>query len=195
MTMRTLKIKIAGTTPLLMNSERGVNTADPLVIARKKLTDKKKKTDEDKAEIKHYDFLIAIYHDEKIGPYLPTWNLFKSIQEGARKSKAGRDVEQGVLPLSEMMPLQYDGPRSVDAIWKHGGFTDIRSVGLNGTKRVERTRPIFRQWTAEAEFAVDDSIIDPAAVIEHAKVAGKRAAIGDYRPRFGRYEVVSATHD
>lgn len=191
--MEILKLKLTGESPLLMHSERGANPLDPLVRELKVLTDKKKKTDEGYAEKAFLDWSIGIYHDEKIGPYLPGLNIRASIVAGGKMNKLGANLQKGTMVLDEKVKLEYDGPRSIDGLWSDTKYRDIRSVVVNG-KRVMRCRPIFHQWSVAVEIYYDTQIINVDDVILSANNAGKYIGIGDFRPgkgngSFGRYDV------
>ena len=67
--METIRFKMTGRTPLLMNSAAGVNPLNPLVKQKNILTSKKPKqrTDEDINEIYRLDFQLGMYFDDGNG--------------------------------------------------------------------------------------------------------------------------------
>lgn len=52
-------------------------------------------------------------------------------------------------------------------------------------------RPRLEDWSLEFQIEVLDDRADPRAIHEILKLAGLRQGIGSYRPRFGRFEVIS----
>ncbi len=52
-------------------------------------------------------------------------------------------------------------------------------------------RPRLEEWELEFQVEVLDDRADPNAIHEILKLAGLRQGIGSYRPRFGRFEVLS----
>ena len=79
-------------------------------------------------------------------------------------------------------------------LWKKPAFQDQRMVVV-GRARVTRTRPIFHEWGLELTVSYDPEIVDREHVIEAMQTAGRFVGLGDYRPKFGRFEVVWFTPD
>ena len=189
--MEKVTFTITGTSILLMNSEAGVDDSSELSKAIKRLTDKKRnKTEADKEEINRLSWERAMYYDESIGPFIPAWNVKRSIQDAARLRKKGKDLERGVFLVSERFPLQYKGPRKIDAMHKSGKFMDIRTV-RQAQSRILRARPRFEGWSLECEFFVDPTVINPEDFMEYVEAAGAFIGLGDYRQRFGKYQVAA----
>lgn len=181
-------LRLEGRTPLLMHNVRLADPDDPIVRQIAGLTAKKKNmTDADRLEVSRLKFLGGMYYDPDTGPYLPAENLFASLIEGARRTRKGKDVEGGVIWLSDKAPLQYDGPRDPDALWNGGDspFVDRRMVSVNRV-RIPGIRPIFPQWKAEIPLEIDDNTINLSDLRNHARTAG-RLGVGDYRRFFGKY--------
>lgn len=187
-----MKVRLTGTgtRPLLMHN---VQLASPLNAYAKKLkslNSKRTKTDEDRMEVARVEFEGSLYFDPEVGPYVPGPNLLASLVEGGRLTKSGKKVERGVNVADLVMPLIYRGPRDIESLWGGGEseYVDLRTVVVQRNK-VDRCRPIFREWTFEAEILLDPSVIDLAEFAEVAGNAGAMAGIGDYRRMYGRYSV------
>ena len=149
-----------------------------------------KRTDEDRLEIARVEFEGGLYWEEGIGPYIPASWLFKCLLEGARAGRRGKKVEGGVVVVEMVHPLIYRGPRDVTGMWGENGsspFVDFRTVRV-GQAKVDRCRPVFRDWSFEAELLVDPSVIDIAELADIAAIAGKLVGLGDYRQQYGRFE-------
>ena len=184
----TISLKITGRNPMLMHSERGVNVLDPDVKRKKAITGKRKKTDDDLADIARLEWEISLYWDEAIGPFIPGQNVEACIVEGAKLEKRGKDIARGCSVIEDRIKLEYKGPRDKEKMWAAGKFSDIRSVGQQNV-RIMRCRPIFHEWAASFTIAYDKEIFDPADLIRIIEKAGKYAGLGDFRRRFGRFDV------
>ena len=196
--MNELKIKITGTSPLLMHSERGANITDPDVKLHKALTGKRNKTDEDHYAIAHSEFLLAAYADKtptsKGAPVLPTRNIWKTAVQGGRLTKLGKKLERGTVIIPDVEPLRYSGPKTFEALWNApgGAYVDLRGVVVNN-KRLMRCRPRFNEWWVETVMQFDPSQIDEREILQSFNNAGSYIGIGDFRPecsgKMGRFSV------
>jgi hypothetical protein len=189
--METISFHLKGTAPTLMQSERLANPLDALAKQLKTVTSKRKKTDADYEEIARIKFMGSLYWDEKLGPFWPGQNIDRMFLDAAKLSKRGMDVKRAFMTLDDRVPLIYDGPRTPDALYAmRDRFVDERSVVVQKS-RIMMTRPIFREWEVKFEAAFDPEVIDRADVAGFAKTAGQMIGLSTYRPRFGRFQVVS----
>lgn len=189
--MKTLNARLAGIGPLLTHNERLASKLDPVARQMAAISSKRKKTDDDLAELARLELLGGVYETDDGLVGIPTWNVFKSFQEGAKLNKLGRAFERAVIPMGpDIVPLKHDGPSTVAAMWDAECF-DQRSVKV-GTAKITRTRPKFVNWSLDATFALDTEVfrLDEFAMV--AENAGRLIGLGDYRPRFGRYDVTIA---
>lgn len=185
-----MKVRLtgSGTRPLIMHNVRLASPLNPYAKQLKALNSKRVKTDEDRLEIARVEWEGGLYHDTSIGPFIPAANLLASLIGGAKLIKAGKKVERGVVVDGLEFPLVYDGPRDVEKLWGNGEseFVDMRPVKVQ-TSRVDRCRPIFRDWIFEAEILIDPKIIEIDEFRTVAENAGRFEGLGDYRRLFGRY--------
>jgi len=187
-----ITIKVIGTSPLLMHNPQMVDPNFDLNRQIKALTAKRKKTDEDLADIERLEWYGGIYTEASKGGVIvvqPTSKLRKCLVESARISKAGKQVERGLSFLALNTPLIYDGPRDIDELWASGNFKSRLSVGMMG-KRVMRVRPQFSSWamSAPAELLTDVLSLEDLQAI--ASLAGMAVGIGDNRVNgYGRFTV------
>lgn len=184
--MIEFNITITGTAPLLMHSSRLSNPLDPATKAIKKVSGKRTKTDDDHLELARLEHAGSLYFDETIGPYIPSDNIWRSLFDGAKKHKFGVKVKEGVVFQTDVNPLSYNGPRSIDGLWEDENFRHTASVKV-GTARVTRTRPMFREWITEATGLLDPNVLDLEDLRMIAETAGSLIGLGDWRPRYGRY--------
>jgi hypothetical protein len=184
----SIALRLTGISPLMMNNPQTVNPFNPYTKAMKALTNKRKRTESEENELIKTKFMAALYWDEKLGPYLPGVSVWRSIMDGARISRAGKDVERGVFNEDDMVSLEYKGPRDPEGLYADKRFVDIRDASPQKA-RIMVTRPFFREWSLVAKFTFEDDVISRAALIAAAEVAGRLVGIGTFRQRFGRYGV------
>jgi hypothetical protein len=184
--LQSFTIRITGTAPLLMHNGRLSDPIDPATQALAAATSKRKKTIDDYREVSRLEHAGGLYLDPDIGPYLPGENIARALLDAARMNRQGKNVERGLFITSDVNPLAYKGPRDLNGLWADENFQHRKSAKV-GQQRIVRTRPMFRQWSCEAEGAIDTQILDVhdlRAIIERA---GLFIGLGDWRPRFGRF--------
>lgn len=185
--MEIIKLKLNGSRPLLMHADIFADPLNPLTKAHKALTSKRKKTDDDHEAIAKSEWRGGMYFDENLGPYIPGVNIEASMIAGGKLSKLGTQLKRSVEVIDDKCKLEYDGPRTVEKLWSQR-FYDARSVKVQ-TSRLMRYRPIFHRWSLVCEVAFDPESIDKQQVIKCLQDGGQYCGIGDYRPKFGRFDV------
>lgn len=186
--MKQIKVRIKGTRPMLMHAATGANPLDAMTKEHKKLTSKRTKTDDDHEQIAKSEFLMSFYYDKEAGPYIPGINIEASIIAGAKLKKLGSTFKRGAEVLTEIAPLEYNGPRNPEKLWTQG-FYDARMVKVS-TSKLMRYRPLFTDWELEFEVIFDEEILNKDDVVNCISDAGAYCGIGDYRPKFGRFEIL-----
>ena len=184
-------------TALVMHHERLADPLDTITQALAEITGKRKKAIEDHQEIARREFFGGLYtspqyewepdpNDTSIVVGLPAWNVLRCLQEGAKRHKRGPDIPRGVRPLTEFVPLIFDGPQNPHALWKQGTFSLRKSVGVQRA-RTMRTRPIFNEWQLELDVEVDPTVLDVHTIKFMWRDAGKYAGLGEMRPIYGSF--------
>lgn len=185
--MNKYRMELVGTRPLLMHNIQALgDPLHPVAKAIKRISAKRKKTDEDHEEMRRLEFHGGLYIDDEIGPYLPAANFMRCLVDAARITREGKDVERGVIVLTDQAPLEYDGPRTDKGLWEDERFRDISMVRI-GRARVARCRPVFNDWGATFELQVDSTVVSEEDFGEIVHSAGSMVGLGDFRPRFGRF--------
>jgi len=179
-------LTLTGRFPLLVHNSRLSDPLDPIAREMKKANGKRMKTDEDFERVARLEFAGSLYMDEDIGPYVPGENIQRCLVDAARISKLGVKVTRGVFIDTDVNPLAYPGPRTVDGLWADEQFRHRASVKV-GMQRVMRCRPIFRQWQVQAHGLLDESQLNFDDLAAVAESAGMFIGLGDWRPRFGRF--------
>lgn len=186
--METIKFTIKGASPILMHAPTTVDPLHPLTVQMKKVTSKRKKTEEDQEIIAQMELEAGIYYDDKLGPYIPGACIDAAIAKGAAMQKRGRDIKKAYMTFDERVKLLYKGPRELAKLVKAPDFIDRRPVKV-GTSKVMRTRAIFREWEAIVEAMYDPAIFDLADLQQCIELTGRYVGLLDFRPRFGRFNV------
>lgn len=190
--MQQVVAQVNGTASLMMHNGQLVNPLHPIVKQIKEITSKRIKTDDDHAQIAKLEFLGGMYHDAKIGPYLPGNMITAAIREGAKSQRKGLTVQRGLLILETKVKLEYTGPREPETMFAQEIFVDIRNVkNPGGNGRVMRCRPIFHApWGCEFTLMFDPQLISPDELRGWAENAGKIGGFGDgLRIGMGRFAI------
>ena len=187
MQLSKIKISIRGVSPLLQNSIDKANPLHPKTKALKALTSKRKKTDEDHAEIMRLEWAAGLYCDDQ-GPYVPSEWIESVVREGAKKNRLGKTVTSALLTEQDRFHIKYSGPKTPEAMWEAGTFLDYRAVGIQ-SKKTMRARPRFNEWSLDFEVLINTNELDATQVRQALDNAGVLVGLGDYRPKFGRFVI------
>lgn len=184
--MKTFKIKIAGTTPMLCNRFTDEN-AMAASNGTRAATVGGKGSPREQAEKK-------LYISELTGkPVIPGPNLFRCIIDGGTFFKAGKSkvttLKSSLIPAClsiEEIEIPIDSPDP----WE----VDTRAVRIPSTGgRILAHRPMFHNWKVEFTAELDDEILDARLLREIIDASGKRIGLGDFRPAckgpFGKFVV------
>lgn len=184
-----LQIRLTGTKPIMFHNERLANPLDPIVQELKKYTSKRKKTTEDFAHIAQLEMQGGVYRTRENLLGVPTRNVFKTINEGAKANRKGRDIERGLVFAETIEPVEVDGAKvDADDFIAREEAMDYRSVVIQG-KRTMRARPIIEgDWATTHYFDMAEDILDLEVVELALARAGKYVGLCEYRPRYGTFE-------
>ncbi|MCO4240846.1 hypothetical protein ACFOW3_13420 [Acidovorax facilis] len=186
--MEQLKIKITGTSPLMMHADTLANPLAAVTKAHKELTSKRKKTDDDHLAIARSEFVAGCYWSAADGFFVPGQNLDATFLGGAKLQKNGVRWKRGALVLENKVKLLHDGPDTPDALWENPAFVDCRGVKV-GAAKLMRYRPIFLNWAAELSVTINTEVLDMQEARKAIEDGGALIGTCEYRPRFGRFEV------
>ena len=187
--MKTIQLKIVGVSPFISHNGQ---TADPLnkfSKAIKEISGKRKKTDADYEEMARLEFLAGLYVS-KGDIVLPSTVIEAAAINGAKKIKSGQQAKAGLF-VEHHGTFEYEGPRNPDDLWANESFRIVSPVKI-GMSKVMRTRPIFNKWSSVFTVTYVDDLINEATVLEAFKHAGQQCGVGDWRPKFGRFNVEKA---
>lgn len=186
--MKNIKISIVGKSPLLMHSPQLANPLDPASKEHKKLTGKRKKTDDDYIAMARNELIYGSYWSKESGFFVPGANLDACLWNAAKLQKLGVKYKQGAMVLEDELPLLVQPAKVPQDLWEIKEHVDMRFVVVS-RGRIMRCRPIFRQWALKATVVYNPDILNHDDVEKVIKDSGSLIGLGDYRPRFGRFEV------
>ena len=189
-----LKFRIRGVVPTIMHNGQ---TSDPLNFyakEMKKLTSKRNKTDYIHLQLAKLEWFAALYVDDKGRPAWPGENIESMIIAAAKKTKNGQQAKAGLFVYGNF-PLLYEGPKSAERLWDHKAveknpFVSRVSVVVN-RNRVMRTRPIFIDWQLDFIVHYLPTVLTEEQIIEFINTAGIVVGLSDWRPKYGRFTVLS----
>lgn len=189
MAHQRLTVAIVGLSPLLQHNGQLADPINKFVKAMKAITGKKKKTEEDHAELARLEWNGSLYVDNEGNLILPSSLIEASIHEGAKKSKLGKTFKSSVFVNDDAI-VDFGSKKKIVDLWGDDQYRDTRGVRV-GMSRVMRTRPIFRNWKCTFEVMYDDEQVNLDDVKRAIQDAASKVGVGDFRPKFGRFEVVS----
>lgn len=169
------------------------NPFDPAAKVIRTISQKKSKSEEDHLKLARLQFESSLYFDPEIGPYMPTDNLFKCMENGAAKYKESGTVKSQIIITglvgskldSGAAKLIYDGPRDVEGLYQ-AEFYLLKMGKIPGSKKsVLTSRAFFKIWAVE--FVVESLDVDPVRIMDYLRVAGRSVGLGAWRPRHGLF--------
>ena len=185
--MKKLHIKLNGLNTLMMHSPKTVNPLHPLAIEMKKYTSKRKKTEDDYQKLSELEWEAGLYYDDANGLHIPAECIMKTMVNGAKLNKLGKDVERYVQAVDACAPLDIGTTFSIDKMRHDLKFYDIRNVVVD-RKRIIRTRPRFDVWRCEFDVLFDETHIDIDAIARALENAGKYVGLCEGRQLgYGRF--------
>lgn len=185
--MKKLRITVKGVSPLLMHSCQGVNPLHPITQKIKPLTSKRKKTEEDLIAIADLEWESGLYWNDEIGLYMPAENVEAMMREAAKAFRKGKDVQKYIYITEPFIPFDCGETFTKEKMVHDYRYRDSRCVDVQ-KRKIIRTRPRFNYWNFTFEMNYDETGIDLGTIVNIFEHAGQYVALGDYRPRYGRFE-------
>ena len=190
MAIQQARIKITGISPLLQNNPQTVDPFNFFAKAKKLITNKRIKTDDDLIELGNLETEGKLFFDEKIGVYVPaTWLTEAIVTTGFGVSKISKKKMRGGLFATDVkVKLNYrdmDKVKTITDVVMNPVFRH-RMLLKQGDVRVPKDAPIFHDWSFETVLEFDDSVVDLRSLTQIIEKASKYGGFGDFRPTFGR---------
>lgn len=179
--MEKIDVEIKGICPLLQNQ---FNTKEQ--GAEKSRAKKKNYVPEEEAE-------KGTYRNEKNEIYEPAEHILGSLIRSAvnfkfEGKKSFKDIVRSAVFINPVeIPLLNDKGKP----FKTWSEIDVRPVVIQRA-RVVKWRPKFNNWAMAFDIQImEEDLLNARTLKEILEFAGQRQGIGDYRPRFGRFQVTS----
>lgn len=189
-------VTIEGIRPLLMHNGRLCDPLDEHTKRLKTASKQRNKSDDDHVRVARVELEGGLYHDPKLGPYVPSDNLQAMLERGATRRKLGKvfkahvsvDMPRGDVPG---FALRYKGPRDIEGIWANRAFVFTKGARV-GQSRIMRTRARFPTgWSLSFDVEVLADGVSKEQLEQAISDAGLYEGLGDWRPRYGRFVVKS----
>jgi hypothetical protein len=186
--MKSFKVRIEGTTPLLMNNFHD-EAAQSATSGTRMSSIGDKGTPKEQAEMKLYTG-----NDGK--PMIPLPNLFRCIIDAGKFHKAGKSkvttIKSSIIPAC--VEVNTDDGVTVAIESNEPWQVDTRPVRIPSTGgRILAHRPKFDDWSLEFDVSVDTEMMSAKMLRAIIDDAGKRIGLGDFRPDckgvFGKFVV------
>lgn len=188
--MKKLHVTLKGTNTLMMHSPKTVNPLHPLAVEIKKYTSKRKKTEDDLQKISELEWESGLYYDEVNGLHIPVECLQKTLENGAKLFKAGKDIQRYCQFAGAVAPLNIGVPFVLDEARHNMRYYDVRAVAVMRS-RVIRTRPRFDVWSCEFDMLFDEEHIDVDVIARAFENAGQYVGLCEARTLgYGRFATV-----
>lgn len=203
MELNTVSYRITGTAPCMLHNGRTSNPLDTFAKGIKKITSKRKKSDDDIAAIGRIEFMAGLYWDKSLelaqdgetlvydtdgtGLFVPAYNIDLMLHGGAKLVKLGQHFKRGCRVVGSRVKFEHSGPNNPEKLWSMPSFRDFRPVKV-GQQKVIRCRPYFTEWAFEFTVAYDPSVLNESDLTNVVKLAGDYVGFGDHRPYYGLFE-------
>jgi hypothetical protein len=184
---RELKFKIEGVSPLMVHNGQLADPLNPHAKELKKLSSQRKKTDETHEAMSRVEWFGGLYLNEKGVPVIPGECIERMLVDAAKKKRMGKEFTSAII-CDGVWEIEFDGPRDLEQLFKTPAFVDRRKVKVQNSS-VMRTRPIFHKWALKFGVHFLPSVVNEESVKEVVGIAGQLIGLGDYRPRYGRFNL------
>lgn len=146
------------------------------------------------------DWKKTIYFKEGVGVYLPAMCFESSLKNAAKQFKIGSSgranaskfIDSGLFCVDEMLPFLVDN-KPIMTLDDKRITVDKRSVKNPATRmRNMRYRAKFDEWMSTFRIIVSaDDYLPEKLLQDIITYAGLYVGVGDFRPKFGRFVLVS----
>jgi hypothetical protein len=181
------RAKIAGPTLIMHNGQ----TADPLngyAKLMKSITGNRKKTDADYERLARIEYEAGLYLNSNKQVILPSRVIEAALVEGAKTQKQGQQALAGLFVDADAVLEYAGGPLTVEKLINSEAHRLCVPVVV-GQAKTMRTRPMFADWSIEFLVSINTDIADERSLRQWIEKAGGLKGLGDWRPRYGRFEL------
>lgn len=191
--MENIKFKIVGVGSLLMNNPQSVDPFNAYAKAKRVITSKRNKTEEELLELQRLDIESKLYINDEIGVYVPTsWVMAALAQTSFKKAKiAKKDIRSGVFVNDTKAKLFYRDSDKVKEKSDISGNPEFYNTMLlkQGQVKIAKSTPIFNDWSFTGSLTFDPTVIDRSTLLRILQHCCNYGGFGDFRPTFGRADL------
>lgn len=199
MDYKKIKLEMTGLAPLIMHNGQMANPLNNVSREIKKVSGKRKKTDDDFMLMSKLEMLGGVYVSEEpvfeVSGYnikltsagrlaIPSDNWESCIIESAKRLRLGKQAKAGIIVTTDTLLL--DAPSVQEMLDDMNKWAFIKRVKVQQAA-IMRTRPILKQWSTKLEVSYLPDLFNLEQVLEIVDQAGKVVGVGDYRPKYGRF--------
>ena len=182
-------VELTGIVPMLMHNGQLSDPKNEFARKMKDLSGKRKKTDADYEALGRLEFMGGLYLNSAGEICPPTLVIESLIVEGARTHREGQIALAGAF-VDPGVKFEFDGPKTPEE--RAEDPTCRLEVGVRVQRnRVQRTRPIFENWTLRFGVSALEEEVTRDHLSRWLRAAGTKKGLGDWRPRYGRFELSS----
>ncbi|NBT52224.1 MAG: hypothetical protein EBV86_14270 [Marivivens sp.] len=191
--MKEITLKISGKTDLLLHNGQVASPLNSFAKQLKEISGKRSKTEADFEQLAKLEWFAGLYRDANEDLVIPDYVLEATMVAGAKKTKNGQLAKSGMF-VDGHASLDFEGrPDKIDEDALHriyeGGQHTLQVLVKVQQNKVLRTRPKFKNWSLTTTVMYDPDITNESTVLQAFKDAGRFVGIGDWRPKYGRFEV------
>ena len=186
---QSFKRSLTSAAPLLLNNGRLANPLDPIAQAMKRITSKgtKNRTEADNIQLAKLEWTGSLYlKNNRV--CIPGVMFDACLIKGAMQARRGAKAKAGLYSVDDFL-LQYDGPEAIEDLWNDERFRLTANCRPQGRATVMRTRPFFASWALDVEISYNDELLSTSDLEEMFFIAGRDIGLGNWRPRYGRFNI------
>jgi len=185
--MKELTVRVKGIAPCIMHNGQMADPLNKYAKAMKEISGKRKKSDEDHADMARIEFEAALYTDKDGYPAWPGVNIERMMIDAAKKVKLGTMFKSAIM-VDGMYRLEQPLGKSVDVLFEKARLTVPVKVSQ---ATVMRTRPVFHDWACEFKILYNEELVNQRDLEQVLDIAGTQIGLSTWRPRYGRFVVES----
>lgn len=185
--MKSIKFRITGTMPLMLNNPQTVNPFNEFTKKLKPLTSKRTKTDDDMLEIYKLKFLASLYTNSQGKYILPAEHVANALIAAAKERKLGAKFTRSMQVMNDSIIDFKDADKTPEQLYEIGTYVDIRAVGIKNSK-VPTARAIIPEWSLTTEVWYDETQLDEKDIKDCMEIAGLRYGVGTFRKIYGKFK-------
>lgn len=189
------RIRLTGTTGLVLDNIDMADPENPISIEVKKITDKgPDMTDEDRRRKDYLAYHGALYLDRDRRLVLPWRCIKRALRSGAYlvgSTTLSGKMEAGIETSATEFPLYYDGPDDVSKLYDDPQFRLRLMVNKNPSGKkamIPSVRPILPTWALDLKVTVFNEVIGWDKFRQALDRTGASTGIGNARKLgYGRF--------